>query len=157
MDFKALDTQRAMLAFRRSNRRAFLLDWGGTLTTADTGFYDVRDEEKYAVPESVLSTLRALCEDPNNHVMILSGLNRDKVQSAFGSVPNLSLAVEHGFHYKIRNGEWEQLLPGVDTSWCEVAEAIVTVYTKRTSGAYVAKKGNSISWNYELADPEVPT
>ena len=42
MDFKALDTQQALLAFRASTHRCFLLDWGGTLTPADSGFYDVR-------------------------------------------------------------------------------------------------------------------
>ena len=58
MDFKALDTQQALLSFRQSSHRAILLDWGGTLTPADTGFYDARDAEKYEVPESVLTTLR---------------------------------------------------------------------------------------------------
>ena len=50
IDFKALETQQALLAYRQSSRRAILLDWGGTLTPADTGFYDARDGEKYQVP-----------------------------------------------------------------------------------------------------------
>ena len=77
-NFKALDTQQCLLSFRRSARRAFLLDWGGTLTPADSGFYDVRDSQTFEVAEGVLDMLRALCADPNNHVMILSGLGRDK-------------------------------------------------------------------------------
>jgi len=154
MDFKALDTQQALVAYRQSVHRVILLDWGGTLTPADSGFYDARDAEKYEVPESVLTTLRALCADPNTHVMILSGLSRDKVQQAFGSVPNLSLAVEHGFHYRIRNGPWEQLLPGINTAWRDVAEAIVRVYTTRTNGSFMQKKGASIVWNHQHADPE---
>ena len=48
--------------------------------------------------------------------MILSGLDRAKVQQAFGSVPNLSLAVEHGYHFRIKNGPWQQLLPGLNTA-----------------------------------------
>jgi len=154
MDFKACDTQQALLSYRQAGHRAILLDWGGTLTPADTGFYDARDAEKYEVPESVLVVLRALCTDPNNHVMILSGLHRDKVQSAFGSVPNLSLAAEHGFHYRIKSGQWQQLLPGVNTNWRDVAEAIVNVYTTRTSGSFMQKKGSSIVWNHQHADPE---
>jgi len=86
--------------------------------------------------------------------MILSGLGRDKVLQAFGSVPNLSLAVEHGFHFRIKNGPWQQLLPGLNTAWREVAEAIMQVYTQRTNGSYFAKKGASIVWNYQQADPE---
>jgi len=154
IDFKALDAPSTLSAYRSSTQRAILLDWGGTLTPADSGFYDARDAEKYEVPESVLDVLRILCADPNNHVMILSGLNRDKVQQAFGTVPNLSLAVEHGFHYRIKNGPWQQLLPGLKTSWRDVAEAIVKVYTTRTNGSFMQKKGASISWNYQHADPE---
>lgn len=106
------------------------------------------------MPDSTLSSLRALCAVPTNHVMILSGLGRDKVQQTFGSVPNLSLACEHGFHCKIKNGQWQQLLPGLNTSWREVAEAIMDVYAQRTSGSFFMKKGASIVWNYEQADPE---
>ena len=89
-DFKALDTQQVLLTYRQSLHRCILLDWGGTLTAADMGgFYDQREEAKYEVPDHVLQTLRQLCADANNHVMILSGLSREKVNQAFGGVPNL--------------------------------------------------------------------
>ena len=144
-----------LLAHRQSGYgRAILLDWGGTLSSAETGFYDVREDTGFEVPEETLQILRTLCADPSNHVMVLSGLDRDKVQRAFGSVPNLSLAVEHGFHYRVRSGPWQQLCPGVDTSWREVAEAIIRVYTTRTNGSYLQKKGSSMVWNYQHADPE---
>jgi len=79
MDFKALDTQQALISYRQKAHRVILLDWGGTLSPADMGFYDQRDTDKYQLPESTLAVLRALCADANNHVMILSGLGRDKV------------------------------------------------------------------------------
>eukprot|EP00966_Prymnesium_polylepis_P149524 3454546-Prymnesium_polylepis.1 len=91
-DFKALDTQQVLLAYRQSCHRAILVDWGGTITPAINDLYDHREHDTYEVPESTLSVLRALCADPNNHVMVVSGLGRDKVQQAFGSVPNISLA-----------------------------------------------------------------
>jgi len=156
-DFKALDTQQVLLAYRQASRRVILLDWGGTLTPADSGFYDQREEGGFTVPDATLSLLQTLCSEPQNHVMILSGLGRDKVQRAFGEVPNLSLAVEHGFHFRIKNGPWQQLKPGVDISWREVAEAIMRVYSTRTSGSFVQRKGASISWNHQYADPEFGT
>ena len=73
MDFKALDTQQALISYRQKAHRVILLDWGGTLSPADMGFYDQRDTDKYQLPESTLAVLRALCADANNHVMILSG------------------------------------------------------------------------------------
>jgi len=156
-DFKALDTQQVLLAYRRASRRVILLDWGGTLTPADSGFYDQREEGGFVVPDATLSLLQTLCAEPQNHVMILSGLGRDKVQRAFGEVSNLSLAVEHGFHFRIKNGPWQQLKPGVDISWREVADAIMSVYSTRTSGSFVMRKGASIVWNHQHADPEFGT
>ena len=146
-----------LLAYRRASRRVILLDWGGTLTPADSGFYDQREEGGFTVPDATLSLLQTLCSEPQNHVMILSGLGRDKVQRAFGEVPNLSLAVEHGFHFRIKNGPWQQLKPGVDISWREVADAIMRVYSTRTSGSFVQRKGASIVWNHQHADPEFGT
>ena len=141
-------------AYQSAKSRAILLDWGGTLTPANTDFYDVRSTDAYALPESVLEVLRTLCADPANHVMILSGLSRDKVEEAFKEVPDLSLAAEHGFHYRIKGGPWRPLLTGVDTSWRQVVDKVMQVYTKRAHGTFVQQKGSSILWNYANADPE---
>ncbi len=33
-----------LLSYRQAQHRAILLDWGGTLTPAELGFYDQREE-----------------------------------------------------------------------------------------------------------------
>ena len=45
-------------------------------------------------------------------------------------------------------------MPGVNTNWRDVAEAVVKVYTTRTNGSFMQKKGSSIVWNHQHADPE---
>ena len=40
--------------------------------------------------------------------------------SAFGSIPDLSLCVEHGFNFRLGNGSWQQLVHEVDNTWREV-------------------------------------
>ena len=85
-DFKALDTQQCLLSFRRWPAARFAR-LGGTLTPADSGFYDVRDSQTFEVAEGVLATLRALCADPNNHVMILSGLGRTRCSRRLALCP----------------------------------------------------------------------
>jgi len=152
--FKALDTVEAVEAYQRATRRALLLDWGGTIMPAASSFYDKRDAADHAVPQEVLALLTSLCADPSNDVMILSGLGRDKVEAAFASVPNLSLAVEHGFDFRVKGGPWQQLIPGVDTSWRGVACSVMNVYAQRTNGAFVQSKGSSILWNFASSDPE---
>ena len=62
--------------------------------------------------------------------------------SAFGSIPNLSLCVEHGHDFRLGDGEWQQLVPDMDDSWREVAGQIMEVYCGRTHGAYVQTKGD---------------
>jgi len=51
-------------------------------------------------------------------------------------------------------GQWQQLSPGADISWREIAEAVMKVYTTRTLGSFVQKKGSSMTWNHSLSDPE---
>ena len=115
--FKPLDTSETVEAFQKATRRVLLLDWGGTIAPADAGFYDQRDATGYALPQNVLDALGTLCNSPGCHVMIMSGLTKEKVLSAFGTVPNLSLAVEHGFNFRVGNGEWQQLVHEMDDQW----------------------------------------
>ena len=75
--FKPLDTSEAVEAFQKGKKRLLLLDWGGTLAPAEKTSYETRDN---ALPEKVLSALAALCNDPSCHVMIMSGLDKDKVK-----------------------------------------------------------------------------
>jgi len=50
--------------------------------------------------------------------------------------------------------KWELLGDFFDDSWMELTQKIVDVYTKRTCGTYIEKKGSTILWQYKDADPE---
>jgi len=152
--FEQLDTTNVLDKFQSSCNRTLLLDWGGTLTPANSGFLDPRDIAGYTVPPRVLNALGTLCADPKTNVMVLSGLSKDQVMHAFGSVPRLSLAVEHGFNYCLQGGPWQELVGGADASWFSVAESVMDTYSARTHGAYVQAKGSSISWHFQESDPE---
>ena len=154
--FKPLDTGEAVESFQRANRRVLLLDWGGTIAPADAaGFYDQRDKD-CSLPENVLSALGTLCAHPSCHVMIMSGLRKERVLSAFSGVPNLSLAVEHGFNFRIGSEQnpWQQLVEEPENEWRSVAKSIMDVFASRTHGAMVQAKGCSMLWNFSQADPE---
>jgi trehalose-phosphatase len=53
-----------------------------------------------------------------------------------------------------REGGWEMMLPSFDSSWMELARAIMDVYVKRTHGTYIEQKGSALLWQYRDADPE---
>ena len=49
-----INLPQVLVAYRQAAQRAILLDWGGTLTAADTGFYDLREEGRYEVAVHLL-------------------------------------------------------------------------------------------------------
>ena len=151
--FKPLDSSSTIEAFQRASRRLLLLDWGGTLAPSVKAFYDQRDATGYALPRPVLDALAALSAHPSCDVMIMSGLSKDKVEAAFGAVPGLSLAVEHGFEYRLRSGEWRQPLKA-DDQWRSIAHSVMSMYATRTHGAFVQQKGSSILYDFTDSDPE---
>jgi trehalose 6-phosphate synthase/phosphatase len=151
--FKPLDTSEAIESFQKATRRVLLLDWGGTITAPTSGFYDQRNADA-GLPQNVLDALGSLCAQPDCHVMIMSGLPKERVLAAFGTVPNLSLAVEHGFTFRVGDGEWQQLVHGVHDEWRGVARSVMHVYATRTHGAFVQDKGSSMLWNFEESDQE---
>mmetsp|Transcript_44767 Transcript_44767/g.117413 ORF Transcript_44767/g.117413 Transcript_44767/m.117413 type:complete len:836 (+) Transcript_44767:25-2532(+) len=151
--FKPLDTSEAIEAFQKAKRRVLLLDWGGTIVPSSTNFYDERDSTGCQLPQNVIEALATLSDHPSCHVMIMSGLSKEKVLSAFGTVPNLSLAVEHGYQFRVRGGAWQQPVK-TDNSWRSVVQSMMDVYVSRTHGAFVQQKGSSIVFNYGESDPE---
>ena len=156
-EFKPLDTSEVVGTFQRARRRLLLLDWGGTLAPPSSAgaIYDSRDSQGgAALPPTVIESLTRLCAQPGCHVVIVSGLPKERVLAAFGDVPNLSLAVEHGMHYRVGSGPWQQLVTGMDDSWRSVAHSVMNVYATRTHGAFVQTKGSSMLWNFVESDPE---
>jgi len=76
------------------------------------------------------------------------------VLGAFGTIPNLSLACEHGFYFRLEDGPWRQLEHHKENTWRQVAETVMNTYATRTHGAFVQMKGCSIMWNFVESDPE---
>lgn len=89
--FKKLRTELIVAAYKKSSRRAILLDYDGTMMPTSN---------KESPSPEVLSLLNTLCSDPKNVVFIVSGRPRDKLAEWFGPCEKLGLAAEHGFFYR---------------------------------------------------------
>lgn len=50
--------------------------------------------------------------------------------------------------------EWITLSDVFDSSWMDLSEQIMDVYTQRTDGTYIERKGSSIVWQFRDAEPE---
>jgi trehalose 6-phosphate synthase/phosphatase len=132
--------------YKSGDRRVLFLDYDGTLTPL------ARFPSMARPDEPRLALLRALAADPKNHVVIISGRDRQTLDNWFGALP-LGLIAEHGAWIKEADGSW-QLVKPLDNRWKEQLLPILEIYTDRLPGAFIEDKENSVAWHYRLADPE---
>jgi len=161
--FKKLRTELIVSAYKKSNRRAILLDYDGTMMPAS---------HKESPSIEVLSLLNTLCSDPKNVVFIISGRPRSKLAEWFLPCEKLGLAAEHGFFYRWQRDldwatcrwqnapEWdrhnalERDMPVMSFEWKQVAEPVMLLYTESTDGSYIEYKESALVWHHQYADPD---
>lgn len=177
-DFKLLNVDRVLQAYRSSARRVFLLDYGGTLIARENMSMYVK-KDFTAVTGKVLSprmieALSWLCADPRNTVFIVSGVSQLNLTASVGHIGGLHLAAENGALYswarsiRSNTSETTPAPPSVDEhrhwhhhqmkfDWRPVREAvdsILKVYCARTNGSVLRYMDQGIAWNFRSTDPE---
>lgn len=53
-----------------------------------------------------------------------------------------------------RDAEWETCAPTMDSSWKQIAEPVMKLYTETTDGSTIEEKETSLVWCFEDADPD---
>lgn len=144
-NFRKLSPEHIASAYRRTSRRAIILDYDGTMmpqTCVDK------------TPScAVLHTLDVLCGDPKNVVFIVSGRGRRILSDWFSSCKQLGLAAEHGYFYRwYGDSQWETSISPADFSWKDVAEPVMQLYTETTDGSYIEHKESALVWHHQEAD-----
>lgn len=121
----------------------------------------VKERHAKSVPtESMIKTLRSLCEDKRNTVFVVSGKERHSLTETLGNIPNLGLAAEHGMFISWPTPKvggrrrWDTLVPQMDRTWRSLAVTIMEVYTSRTHGSYIEQTEMKVLWQYRDADTE---
>ena len=132
--------------YHRSHRRALFLDYDGTLTPL------ARYPATVFPSETTIDILRSLAADPSNHIVIVSGRDRQTLQAWFGELP-VGLVAEHGVWLKPAKQSWRIAKP-LSEEWKRQLLPILESYADRLPGAFVEEKEYSAAWHYRLADPE---
>jgi trehalose 6-phosphate synthase/phosphatase len=132
--------------YRAASRRALLLDYDGTLVPFAA-------EPRLARPDpELMAALTALCADPANEVIIVSGRPRHTLQNWFGELP-VSLIAEHGVWLRHKNSDWA-ILKTMTNEWKERVRPILQLFVDRLPGALLEEKEFSLAWHYRRADPD---
>ena len=132
--------------FDLSKRRALFFDYDGTLVPL------ARTPEQAVPGGSLLDLLRRLASDPRNDITIISGRQREFLQTHLGDL-RLSLVAEHGAWMRRRGGIWrKRVFP--DHSWKERIMPLLEFYGERLPGSFLEEKECSVAWHYRQSDVE---
>lgn len=132
-------------AYRKAQRRLFLLDYDGTLVP-------IAPTPDLAMPTpAVQALLQNLANDPHNTVVIVSGRPKDSLGAWLGHLP-VYLVAEHGSFKKPPQGEWEQTITTED-GWREAIQPILATAAASTPDSFLEQKQASVVWHHRLGDP----
>ena len=127
-------------------RRALFFDYDGTLVPL------ARTPEQAVPGGSLLDLLRRLAGDVRNDITIISGRQREFLQTHLGDL-RLSLVAEHGAWMRRRGGIWrKRVFP--DHSWKERIMPLLEFYGERLPGSFLEEKECSVAWHYRQSDVE---
>ncbi|HSD56544.1 MAG TPA: bifunctional alpha,alpha-trehalose-phosphate synthase (UDP-forming)/trehalose-phosphatase [Methanotrichaceae archaeon] len=133
--------------FREAKRRLILLDYDGTLVP-------IARHPKMATPTvELMEFLDVMSREQKTDVVLISGRNRNELQSWFGDL-GISLVAEHGVWIREKGEDWKMLKP-LNNEWKQKILPLLEMHTDRLSGSFVEEKEYSLAWHYRMADPEM--
>ncbi|CAH8257699.1 unnamed protein product [Arabidopsis lyrata] len=145
--FRKLSVENIVPVYRKTQRRAIFLDYDGTLVPESSIVQDPSAE--------VVSVLKALCEDPNNTVFIVSGRGKESLSNWLSPCENLGIAAEHGYFIRWNSkDEWETCYSPSDTEWRSLVEPVMRSYMEATDGTSIEFKESALVWHHQDADPD---
>ncbi len=129
--------------YQTAQERLVLLDYDGVLVP-------FRGKPGDAAPSKSLSMLLKKCsEQPNTHLVIVSGRPKRDLQEWFGQQANITLIAEHGaFMRRRQTTRWQFIAEHHDLSWKREATALLEAYDAKTPGAHIERKEASLVWHY---------
>lgn len=126
--------------FANAAKRLLLLDYDGTLVP-------ISRHPQLAVPdERVRKMLSDIASDPQTHVCIISGRDREALHGWFGKLP-INLIAEHGAELRLRGEAWKNAVD-LDDSWKAIFRPVLEVYTQRSPGSFIEEKKHTLVWHY---------
>lgn len=139
--------QRLNTDFQQAGRRLLLLDYDGTLMPFHVNPKQVRPEEQ------LRQLLAELCADARNHVVVISGRDRQTLAEWLGDLP-VSFIAEHGVWLRPQGEDWRMIQP-LRNDWKADIRPILEQYVSRTAGSFIEEKDYALVWHYRRTDPDL--
>lgn len=141
-----LDTTSLLTRYLIAQRRLFMFDYDGTLTSI------VPNPNAATPSEALLRSLIKLASDPKNTVWVISGRDQEFLTASLGQISNLGLSAEHGTFMRLPgNKEWGVSAPSINTSWHEEVQRVFQAFTSETPGSFIETKRVALTWHYRTS------
>jgi len=132
-------------SYRKANRRLIMVDYDGTLISYG---------EQPGVPDpETMDSLRHLAENEKNEVVIISGRQKDFLESRLKELP-VGIIAGHGIWVRETDGNWKKM-EEVTADWKEIIQPVLELHRDRTPGSGITVNEYSLVWHYERAQPEL--
>ena len=132
--------------YRKSDRRIIFLDYDGTLVPF------AKFPELATINENTLEIIKKLSGDHKNHLVIISGRDKNFLETQFIGI-NVSLIAEHGYYCRIGKGDWKSTI-NTEEHWKDAILPIMNEYVSRCNGTFIEEKTGSVAWHYRNADQD---
>ncbi|MEJ5265568.1 MAG: bifunctional alpha,alpha-trehalose-phosphate synthase (UDP-forming)/trehalose-phosphatase [Bacteroidales bacterium] len=130
--------------YKKANNRIIFLDYDGTLVPF------TKYPELATIDSNTIELINSLSNNPKNHIVIISGRNKEFLEQQFNLV-NVSIVAEHGYFIKRRNKDWE-ITVHADENWKQTILPIMSEYVNRCNGTFLEEKAGSVAWHYRNAN-----
>ena len=117
-------------SYLKSAKRILFLDDIGTLEP------DKVDPQNPS--EEVKLMLKSLASDPSNHIVIISGRDRHKLEQSLNNLP-VTLVAEHGGFHKERGDNWTTFFDE-SVQWKKIMYAALQALMLEFEGVYYRRK-----------------
>jgi trehalose 6-phosphate synthase/phosphatase len=138
--------QKVLQHYRKAKHRLLFFDYDGTLQPF------AKRPEMAKPDRALLGLLEAICRDPRNTVVIISGRDRATLQQWLGHLP-VDMIAEHGV-WSRKHGEPWKAVENLELGWKDQIRPIMELYVDRTPGSFIEEKDYSLVWHYRKADPD---
>jgi trehalose 6-phosphate synthase/phosphatase len=130
--------------FQKSNKALLLLDYDGTLVPFSPKPVEAMPRAK------LLRLLKKLAKKPGTEVVLISGRDKDTLESWFGDL-DVELVAEHGVWIKEKGGVWEAI-ENLTSDWKEEVYPILESWVDKTPGSFTEEKEFSLGWHYRKSN-----
>ena len=131
-------------AWQNAASRVIFLDYDGTLVP----FHDHPSDS--LLDTGTRRIIKRLATDPANTLFIISGRDRDFLESQFGDMEAAGLIAEHGFLIRPPSGEWQQQIH-VEDAWKQTIRELFRNYVENNPGCFIEEKESAIVFHYRTA------